>query len=150
MSTRRPIADYLAADLGLGLLPRRVTGRDEGAGTLGALVALPITLLSPGWKVAAVVGLVLLGLWVTRDLGDDPGWVVIDETAGAAFAMLGSTGWGLAAAWIVARVADIAKDWFPGVRQAERLPGGWGVMADDLVAGVYGLAAGWLVRWLTG
>jgi phosphatidylglycerophosphatase A len=46
----------------------------------------------------------------------------------------------------VFRVADITKR-FPGVAQAERLSGATGIVADDLVAGLYGLAAGWLTAF---
>jgi phosphatidylglycerophosphatase A len=45
---------------------------------------------------------------------------------------------------VVARLGDIFKV-LPGVAAAERLPGSFGVTADDVVAGLYGLAAGWLV-----
>ncbi|MGZ8755006.1 MAG: phosphatidylglycerophosphatase A, partial [Acidimicrobiia bacterium] len=45
------------------------------------------------------------------------------------------------------RVADISKR-FPGVAAAERLEGALGITADDLVAGLWALAAGWLVQAL--
>jgi phosphatidylglycerophosphatase A len=49
----------------------------------------------------------------------------------------------------VFRLADIFKRRFPGVAAAEaKLPGAVGVLADDLVAGLYGLAAGWLLQGL--
>jgi len=48
---------------------------------------------------------------------------------------------------VVARLADIFKV-LPGVAAAERLPGAWGVTLDDVLAGGYGLAAGWLLLWL--
>jgi phosphatidylglycerophosphatase A len=51
-------------------------------------------------------------------------------------------------AWFAFRAADIWKR-LPGVAAAERLPGSLGVTADDLVAGVYALGAGWLLTWLT-
>jgi phosphatidylglycerophosphatase A len=44
----------------------------------------------------------------------------------------------LAAAFICFRILDIVKPW--PIRRLERLPGGLGIMADDLLAGVYGLA----------
>jgi phosphatidylglycerophosphatase A len=80
----------------------------------------------------------------------DPGWVVIDEAAGV---LLATVGLGLPAAivaWIAFRIADIFKPYFPGVAQAERLGGGLGITADDLVAGVYGLAVGWIVQTVVG
>ncbi len=52
---------------------------------------------------------------------------------------------GALVAWVVFRVADIFKKAFPGVAAGERVGGALGITADDLVAGLYGLAAGWLV-----
>lgn len=78
----------------------------------------------------------------------DPGWVVADEVAGQALASTAAVvAGGIAAhalALIAFRVFDILKP--PPVKQAERLTGGLGVLADDLVAGalaalVVGLAA---------
>jgi phosphatidylglycerophosphatase A len=66
----------------------------------------------------------------------------MDETAGSLLAMIGLAGWPWLIAAIVARAADIWKV-LPGVPQAERLPGAIGITADDLVAGLYGLAIGW-------
>lgn len=137
----------LASGLGLGLIPGRVRGRDAGAGTFGAALAVPLALAveNPVVELAMVAGVIALGWWAARPFAaGDPGWVVIDETAGAWLAMVGLTGWPLVAGWLVARVADITK-WPPGVRAAEGLPGPYGVMADDLVAGLYGLAAGGLL-----
>jgi phosphatidylglycerophosphatase A len=48
---------------------------------------------------------------------------------------------------VVARLADIFKV-LPGVREAESLPGAVGITMDDVVAGLYGLAAGWLIFWV--
>ena len=137
----------LASGLGLGLIPGRVRGSDAGAGTFGAALAVPLALAveNPVVELALVAGVIVLGWWAARPFAaGDPGWVVIDETAGAWLAMVGLTGWPLVAGWLVARVADITK-WPPGVRAAEGLPGPYGVMADDLVAGLYGLAAGGLL-----
>jgi len=50
---------------------------------------------------------------------------------------------------VVARLADIFKV-LPGVPQAERLPGAVGITMDDVVAGAYGLAAGWALTWMLG
>jgi phosphatidylglycerophosphatase A len=52
----------------------------------------------------------------------------------------------LLAGFILFRVFDIWKPW--PVRQAEKLPGGWGIMADDWVAGVYAALGLSLLRWL--
>lgn len=94
--------------------------------------------------------LVVVSLVVVRPFAaeeGDPNWVVIDEAAGTLIATIGL---GMPAAligWAVFRLADITK-WFPGVAAAERLPGAVGVTADDLVAGLYGLGAGWALEWL--
>ena len=77
----------------------------------------------------------------------DPGWVVIDEAAGVILATIGLVPLAAAVGLVVFRVADISKR-FPGVGAAERLSGTAGIVADDLVAGVYGLAAGWLTAVL--
>ena len=75
----------------------------------------------------------------------DPGWVCMDETAGTLIAFVGlSSWWPWLAALVVARAADIFKV-LPGVKTTERLPGSVGITADDVVAGLYGLAAGWLL-----
>ena len=80
----------------------------------------------------------------------DPGWVVVDEAAGTMLATIG-LGWPFAlVGWLVFRVADIFKTRFPGVAAAEGMHGGLGITADDLVAGLYGLAAGWILQTLFG
>lgn len=140
----------LASSLGLGLILRRVRGSDAGAGTLGAVLAIPFSLLvaDPWIEALLVAGVTAVGLWAAAPFAEgDPGWVVIDETAGAWLAVIGLSGWPWAVAWIVCRVADITK-WPPGVGAAEQLPGAWGVMADDLVAGFYGLAIGVILTLL--
>jgi phosphatidylglycerophosphatase A len=68
----------------------------------------------------------------------DPGEIVVDEVVGQWLAMAGATvlNWKTcAAAFLVFRLFDI---WKPvPVRQLERLPGGAGIVADDVMAGVY-------------
>ena len=78
----------------------------------------------------------------------DPGFIVIDETAGM-LVTLAAVPVGLGGAvvgFLAFRLFDIVKP-FPA-RRAERLPGGWGVMADDLVAGLYAQALLRLLLWL--
>jgi len=140
----------VASSFGLGLIPGRVRGSDDGAGTFGAALAIPLALVidSPWIEGTLVVVVTGIGLWAVAPFADgDPGWIVIDETAGAWLAVIGLAGWPFVVGWLVGRLADITK-WPPGVRTAERLPGATGVMADDLVAGAYGLAAGLLVAAL--
>jgi phosphatidylglycerophosphatase A len=76
----------------------------------------------------------------------DPGFVVIDEVAGQWIALLGCPGdWahGLIAL-ILFRLFDITKP-FP-VRRLERLPAGWGIVFDDVAAGLYALVVSSVVR----
>ena len=74
---------------------------------------------------------------VIKDTGkDDPPEVVIDELAGQWLALIGlphSIGFAIAS-FIIFRILDIAKP-FP-INQLEKLPQGWGVMLDDIAAGL--------------
>jgi phosphatidylglycerophosphatase A len=80
----------------------------------------------------------------------DPSQAVADETAGQCIPLLilpslpGCTNfwWLIAAAFVLFRLADIAKP--PPARGLQRLPAGWGILIDDLIAGVYAAAALWL------
>jgi phosphatidylglycerophosphatase A len=76
----------------------------------------------------------------------DPGFVVIDEVAGQWIALLGCVpGWRSGLIGLVLfRLFDITKP-FPA-RQLEQLPEGWGIVFDDVAAGLYALGVGWLLR----
>ncbi len=143
----------IASGLGVGWIPRRIRGSDEGAGTFGAALAIPMAVitqpLGPGVQVAVLIGVSIAGLWAAGAAadGEDPGWIVIDEVAGAFLGVLSLTGWPFVIGWIVARVGDVTKR-FPFVKRAENLGGPIGIMADDLVAGVWGLAAGSVAQLL--
>jgi phosphatidylglycerophosphatase A len=79
----------------------------------------------------------------------DPGFVVIDEVAGQWIALLGSpVDWRHALiALILFRLFDITKP-FPA-RQLESLPAGWGIVFDDVAAGLYALGVASLLRiWI--
>jgi phosphatidylglycerophosphatase A len=70
--------------------------------------------------------------------GKDPGCVVIDEVVGMQAALVWTSGvsvWGVGLAFVFFRIFDIAKP-FPA-NSAQRLPRGWGVVVDDVVAGIY-------------
>jgi phosphatidylglycerophosphatase A len=120
-------------------------------GTAGSAVGLALLVLvrSSGWpalEVSLLVALVAVGVWaassVERESGQtDPPVVVIDEVAGMLVTLLWlPVGWtGALAGFLAFRLFDIVKPW--PASAAERLPGGWGIMADDLVAGLY--------AWLT-
>jgi phosphatidylglycerophosphatase A len=90
---------------------------------------------------AYLVLVTILAVWAAgraeRAWGHDAKRIVIDEGAGMAMTLLAQpAGWEAALVGFCAfRVFDVLKP-FPG-RRAEKLPGGFGVVADDLVAGVY-------------
>ena len=147
------MARVIASFFGSGLILGRIRGSHRGSGTVGSLVALAISLLVPSvyGRLTALGVTIVLGIWSLQALklgDDDPGWVVIDEAAGTFLATVGLGPPAAIVAWAVFRVADIAKKAFPGVAAAERLSGG--IMADDLVAGLYGLAVGWAIQLVVG
>ena len=131
------------------------------AGSLGAVAlyfaaslvfrgsALSLFALIAG-VLLAVVG-IRIGRWAQEYYRQrDPSEFVLDEAAGMLLALVGTTPtmWELAdaAAWKLAlaaflcfRLFDILKP-FPAGR-AERLRGGWGIVVDDLVAGIYAAVA---------
>jgi phosphatidylglycerophosphatase A len=116
-------------------------------GTAGTLATLPLAviaaLLLPPWGfLVATAGLALLGIWSSGAVAGllrrhDPGCVVIDEAAGLFATLLFQpiTPAVCAGAFLMFRVMDVLKP--PPARQAEGLPGGLGIVADDLVAGLY-------------
>ena len=123
-----------------------------------ALTALALGVVSPSRSalVLTVVAVVALGTWASQDAerslgGKDPGAIVIDEVAGMALSVLTLplTPAALIAGFVLFRIFDIAKPYPANALQ--RLPGGVGVMIDDLVAGLYALllllAARALVGW---
>ena len=72
----------------------------------------------------------------------DPGQIVVDEVCGqlAALALMPS-GWiALAVSFAFFRFFDIIKPW--PIRKLEKLPGGWGIMVDDIGAGLAAAALG--------
>lgn len=147
---RRVVASWF----GTGLILGRLRGSHLGSGTVGALFALPVALLVGAWldwpgQLAAAAVVTIAALWSAQRLAadeGDAGWIVVDEAAGAFIAVIGLPAWPYAiAAWVVFRVADIFKNFAPGVGLAEALPGSLGVTADDVVAGLYGLAVGHLL-----
>lgn len=136
----------IATGGGVGYLPR-------WPGTAGTLVGTALAVLADAtvWGQSGLLAAaVLLGLWAIpaaqRHFGrGDPHEVVVDEVAGALVTFLGVplTPVTLITGFVAFRLLDIVKP--PPIRQLERLPGAWGVMADDLAAA---LAANLLIRWL--
>jgi phosphatidylglycerophosphatase A len=137
-------AAWIATWFGCGYAP-------VGPGTAGSAAAVLLALLayaqwhfSPLWLLAPAAVLLAPGIWaagvVAKNLQqEDPGLVVVDEVIGQWITLAGATtlNWkSWLAGFILFRLFDIWKP-FP-VRQLEALPGGTGIVADDVMAGLYG------------
>lgn len=111
--------------------------------------------LTGQWYFVVVLVLAVFALWSTRMalrariFGDDgdPSPVVVDEAVGMAISMYGiaALDWHLFAAFVAFRFFDILKPFPVGISQ--RLPGEWGVVIDDMLAGVYAYCAVWLMEY---
>ena len=142
-------ARAVASAGGLGYLP-------VAPGTAGSLVGW---LLGMGWPVrdAAALHILAFGLLVVVGLAastiaerasglHDPGWIVIDEVLGMWLVLLlvpsaVGIGWQAVLAFALCRIFDIAKP--PPLKWLSRFPGGWGIVLDDVGAGVYAALALW-------
>ena len=156
MPRSRSLPVLLATGLGIGYVP-------FAPGTFGSLPSLALAWgldrLAGGWGVAAGAAFfALAGTWAAdraeAHFGvSDPRPVVVDEIAGQLvtlmFLPLGLRV--IVAGFLLFRLFDILKPWPAG--RLESLPGGSGIMADDLMAGLYanlllhGLVA-WRPAWL--
>ena len=131
----------LATVWGVGYLP-------WAPGTWGSLAALGpgfmLIWIGGNWLlIPGIIAVTIAGVWASQWYAeefqkDDAGEIVIDEVAGQWVALLPAS---LAItdiliAFIFFRAADIFKPW-PVNWADQRIPGGIGVMADDLIAGVY-------------
>lgn len=135
---RDRLAYVVAIWFGCGLSP-------IAPGTVGSLGALPLYFAVRGGGAIAIGAVALLatalGIWashvvVAKSRTKDPQIIVIDEVAGTLIALTAAPPSlaGVAVAVGLFRLFDIVKP-FPA-RRAERLPGGWGVVLDDVVAGL--------------
>ncbi len=151
-ATPSALVSFLATGGGSGNLP-------VAPGTWGSLVALPLAavlaIVGGQWLLALGVLLAFVaGVWASgryaRVVGrEDPGSVVIDEIAGQWLAILPvALDWRYyLVAFVLFRFTDITKPW--PCRRAEQMPGGIGIMADDIVAGFYAGVLTWLIAvWL--
>ncbi len=138
------VAWTLATWFGCGRVPR-------APGTAGTVGAIPLYLLLATRAGRAGVGLAAMaatfvGVWeasvVAKQLASkDPQVVVIDEVAGFLVTMVPvrAVSWqAVLSGFVLFRVLDSLKPW--PIRSAEKLPGGWGIVLDDVAAGVLGAA----------
>lgn len=154
-SQRSPRGDRLATLLatwfGCGFFPK-------APGTAGTIGALPLYFLvsagGPGAILATAFVVTVIGIWaadrVAKRLGThDPQIVCIDEVAGVLIALAAAprTALGIVAAVVLFRVLDTWKPW-PARTAERRLPGGLGIVLDDVLAGLWGAAALLVARQL--
>ena len=138
------LALLLATWFGCGYFP-------WGPGTVGSLTAVVIAALlhfyagvNRGGLLLIAAALLIPGIWASTQTAmfvhkEDPGLVVIDEVLGQWVTLAGTAvlSWkALVAGFLLFRLFDIWKPW--PVRNFEKLPGGAGIVADDLAAGIYG------------
>lgn len=122
-----------------------------GPGTIGSLAALLIAIGVDYWLggtrhflFACIFLLLMPAMWAATVTArvvarKDPGLVVVDEVLGQWVTLLGVSSYSIrsfVAAFVLFRVFDIWKPW--PVRRLEKLRDGYGIVADDLAAGLYG------------
>jgi phosphatidylglycerophosphatase A len=145
------LASWIATWFGCGLVPKGPGTAGALGGLLVAWVAIRYANLTPAGLLIAAVVLTPVGMWAAnvyaRESGKkDPGAVVVDEVLGQWIALAAAPQWTWLQwflAFVFFRLFDI---WKPQpVRHFEKLPGGVGIVADDLMAGIY---AGLVLRVL--
>lgn len=131
----------------------------KAPGTCGSLVAIflaPFIFMPlPIWiRIFLLAILFYTGAKAAEQAGillkkKDPPEVVIDEVLGQLVTCLPFSTlsfWGYAAAFLLFRLFDITK---PGlIKKAESSPGGYGIMLDDFVAGIYAMGVLGVISWL--
>jgi phosphatidylglycerophosphatase A len=142
----------IATGLGSGLAPAApgTFGTAAGVLLLWLLSKIFPEIFDVSWiQWSLLTGLIIIttlaGVWsadaLEKEWGKDSQRIVIDEIAGVWVAMLGLpvTFLNLGFAFLFFRIFDI---WKPlGIRKMESLYGGWGVMMDDILAGIYACIA---------
>ena len=143
----RTVARLFATWFGCGYVPK-------GPGTAGSLAALVCAIPFSGHILWIAAISIVPAIWAAHvhaaSLGSkDPQEVVIDEVAGQWITLAGATQLTSVTPWIIAfilfRIFDIVKP--PPVRWLEKLPGGAGIVLDDVAAGVMGAVVMRLLGW---
>ena len=134
-------------------------GYVKGGGTFAAIVygiiwfLLPAGFCNSAWQVITTAAIIAVGTWSSTNVdkiwGKDSSKVVIDEVAGMAITLLYVPHHiiFLLTGLILFRFFDIVKPL--GIRQMEKLPTGWGVMADDVLAGLYSVIVLQLIAYFS-
>jgi phosphatidylglycerophosphatase A len=129
---------------------------------LGPLFYIPLALWVPAepWQSVLILALLIVWSWITVALGDwaeryynvkDSQVFVTDEVAGFLLTVLlfhnADAPW-ITTLWAfpITRAIDIVK--IPPARRLEKLPSGWGVLADDLLGSVYAAGVLWIAWYM--
>lgn len=154
--TKRRLALLFTTVFGVGYAPVAPGTFGSIAGMALAWVVLQQTAW-PAWSLAgaAVVLTPLASLAcgvVEREIGvEDPGFIVIDEVVGqwlTLAAIRPERPWDWLGALALFRVIDVLKPW--PIRRLEKIPNGWGVVADDFAAGACGMMTIAIIRAVEG
>ncbi len=142
------LARFIAAGFGTGYTP---VAAGTVASAAAALIGAGLLQLSPLALAAAALLATIGGMVAVMRAGveGDPGWVVIDEFAGqwiSLMALARPTLAGVVAAFVLFRLFDVTK--LGPVGWADRQHGAFGVMADDVIAGIIAALVLVLVRLL--
>jgi phosphatidylglycerophosphatase A len=148
---RHPI-HFVSLGFGSGLSP-------YAPGTMGTLVAIPLYLLIANLPQSIYLGIIVVGFFLgvyfchltsrALDVHDHPG-IVWDEVIGFWITMIAvpvlNWQW-IAAGFVLFRFFDIVKPW-PVKLADKRLQGGFGIMFDDVLAGIYALICMQLLHYI--
>ena len=148
------LSKLIATWFGCGYFP-------VGPGTVGSAAAILIAWAIESWlhwPPAAFAGLAIVlspaGIWAADRCAHavaakDPGIIVVDEVLGQWLTLAGAAAFNWKswlAGFLLFRLFDILKP--QPARRLEALPGGLGIVADDLMAGIYAAAALYVAGWL--
>ena len=146
---RDRVVKLLATGFGAGYLPKMP---GTAGAVLGVGVWLVLQLAGNTWVWGVFAVAIFPTIWLAgaaeRLFGQpDPPCVVIDEIVGMPLALVGiaPVWWLIVTGFAAFRLFDIWKP-FP-IRQSQRLPGGWGIVVDDLLAGGFACVVTHCVAW---